>query len=139
MPLIKHLESSNRITGNVVIVEDDDLMHRLMVDIFTDLGADCSAFFSADDALMHLIKVKSPCALLVTDFTLPGQLDGRELALMVHQRWPHIPVIVTTGYGSEVGNDLPPGIAFLRKPWSLEQMAETARHMMSQGHAVPSV
>lgn len=68
-----------------MIVEDDDLMHRLMVGIFTDLGADCSAFFSADDALMHLIKVKSPCALLVTDFTLPGQLDGRELALLMLQ------------------------------------------------------
>lgn len=26
-----------------------------------------------------------------------------ELAFMVKQRWPEVPVIVTTGYGSEVG------------------------------------
>ncbi|WPP02386.1 response regulator (plasmid) [Pseudomonas sp. HR96] len=130
MPITTLSSSDVPLTGNIVIVEDDELMHRLMVDIFTDLGADCASFFSADDALIHMMQVKSPCALLVTDFTLPGQLDGRELALMVHQRWPHVPVIVTTGYGSEVGNDLPRGVAFLRKPWSLEQIAEMAREMM---------
>lgn len=118
-------------SGKVVIVEDDDLMRSLVEDVFTDLGASCMSFITADDALMHLLQSKTPCTLLVTDFTLPGQLDGRELALMAHQRWPELPIIITTGFGPEVGNQLPEGIAFLRKPWSLELMIETAQTLVA--------
>ncbi|EPM70746.1 response regulator receiver protein [Pseudomonas syringae pv. theae ICMP 3923] len=61
--------------------------------------------------LIYLLQSKTHCALLITDFTLPGQLDGKELAMMVHQRWPSTPILVTTGYGAEVSRGLPPGIA----------------------------
>lgn len=132
MPIFSASSNEETMSGSVVIVEDDDLMHRLIVEIFTDLGADCTAFFTADEALIYLLQSKTPCALLITDFTLPGQLDGKELALMVHQRWPDTPVIVNTGYGAEVSLDLPQGIAFLQKPWSLEQMIQTARQMLNQ-------
>ncbi|WP_420865877.1 hypothetical protein, partial [Pseudomonas avellanae] len=70
--------------------------------------------------LTYLLQSKTHCALLITDFTLPGQLDGKELAMMVHQRWPSTPILVTTGYGAEVSRGLPPGIAFLQKPWSAD-------------------
>ncbi|MFJ5299088.1 response regulator [Pseudomonas sp. NPDC088368] len=119
------------ITGKVVIVEDDSLMQSILVDMFTDVGAECAAFVTADDALIHLMQSKIECVLLVTDFTLPGQLDGRELAFMVSERWPDMPVIVTTGYGSEVGDDLPPFVAFLQKPWSIDLMMQTASMILS--------
>lgn len=114
MPIISGSSNEETISGSVVIVEDDPLMHRLIVEIFADLGADSIGFFSADEALMHLLQSKIPCALLITDFTLPGQLDGKELAMMVHQRWPSTPIIVTTGYRAEVSRDLPAGVAFLQ-------------------------
>ncbi|RYE71181.1 MAG: response regulator [Oxalobacteraceae bacterium] len=108
MPIISSTSNEETISGSVVIVEDD--------------------------ALMYLLQSKIPCALLITDFTLPGQLDGKELAMMVHQRWPSTPIIVTTGYGTEVSRDLPAGVAFLQKPWSLDQLVQTARHMLKNGH-----
>lgn len=123
--------AADTISGKVVIVEDDDLMQKLMIDIFMDLGADCTAFVTADDALIHLMRAQSPCALLVTDFTLSGQLDGRELAVMVHERWSDMPVILTTGYGHEVGRNLPDGIVLLFKPWSVEALVQTATQMIN--------
>lgn len=78
------------------------------------------------------MQSRSKCVLLVTDYTLPGQLDGRELAFMVKQRWPEVPVIVTTGYGSEVGDHLPQGVAFLQKPWGIDLMVRTASGLMVQ-------
>lgn len=129
--MISDAKGYEAITGKVVIVEDDALMQSILVDMFMDLGADCEAFVTADDALIHLMQSKTVCSLLVTDYTLPGQLDGRELACMVRQRWPEMPVIVTTGYGSEVGNDLPPGVAFLQKPWSIDLMVNTASGLIS--------
>ncbi|AVB18711.1 MULTISPECIES: response regulator [Pseudomonas syringae group] len=82
--------------------------------------------------LIYLLQSKTHCALLITDFTLPGQLDGKELAMMVHQRWPSTPILVTTGYGAEVSRGLPPGIAFLQKPWSLDELVHTARYRLNQ-------
>lgn len=128
--MIVNTEGQDVLTGTVVIVEDDDLMQSLMVEIFTDLGATCLAFITADDGLMYLMQSQVPCSLVVTDYTLPGQLDGRELAFMVRERWPNVPVIVTTGYGIEVGNDLPERVAFLQKPWSIQLMIETVRGIL---------
>jgi hypothetical protein len=68
--------------------------------------------------------------LLIADFTLLGQLDVKELAMMVQQRWPNTPTIETTVYGAEVSRDLPARVAFLQKPWSLDQLVQTARHML---------
>lgn len=119
------------IAGKVVIVEDDALMQRILVEMFSDLGGECAAFLTADDALIDMMQSKIKCELLVTDYTLPGQLNGRELAIMVRQRWPGVPVIVTTGYGAEIGNELPVGVAFLQKPWSMDVMVRTASQLIS--------
>lgn len=124
------------ISGKVVIVEDDALMQSILVDMFTDVGADCTTFVTANDALIHLMQSKSKCVLLITDFTLPGRLDGRELAFLAHQRWPEMPVIVTTGYGSEVGSDLPPRVAFLQKPWSVDLMMRTASNIVNKERTI---
>lgn len=115
------------LTGPVVIVEDDDLMQSVLLEIFTELGGDCRAFITADDALIHLLQANQAPTLIVTDYTLPGQLDGRELALMVNQRWPAVPILLISGYGSEIAGGLPERIAFLQKPWSVEQLVEFVR------------
>jgi DNA-binding NtrC family response regulator len=117
------------IAGKVVVVEDDDLMQALMVEILTELGGSCTPFVTADDALMDLLK-NDPPILVVTDFTLPGQLDGREFALMVNTRWPSIPVILTSGFGSEIAGKLPDNVMFLQKPWSVEQMVAAVSSMV---------
>lgn len=115
------------LSGEVVIVEDDDLMQGILVEVFTDLGGTCVAFDTADDALMHLLQTRRPPEMLITDFTLPGQLDGRELALMVNQRWPELPILLISGYGAEIAGGLPKQIAFLQKPWSVEQLSNLVR------------
>ncbi|OSN24793.1 Transcriptional regulatory protein BasR [Pseudomonas syringae pv. actinidiae] len=131
MPMLNQSQQEVKISGKVVVVEDDELMRGLIVEIFTDLGASCISFITADDAMVHLLQCKAHCTLLITDYTLPGQLDGKELALLVHQKWPVVPVIVTTGYGMEVSEGLPEGIAFLRKPWSIETLVEKVRTMIA--------
>jgi DNA-binding NtrC family response regulator len=102
-------------------------MQSLLLEVFTELGGDCEAFIIADDALIHLLQANQAPALMVTDYTLPGQLDGRELALMVNQRWPTVPILLILGYGSEIAGGLPERIAFLQKPWSIEQLVNLVR------------
>ena len=119
------------VIGKVIVVEDDDLMQAVVVEILSDLGGSCHAFVTADDALMSLLQSVEPPVLIVTDYTLPGQLDGREFALMVNKRWPAVPIVLTSGYGSEVVGELPGRMVFLQKPWSVDQMANAVTNLIA--------
>jgi FixJ family two-component response regulator len=118
------------VSGKVIIVEDDELMSSILVDMLTDMGGSCISFVTADDALMHLLQDGASCSLVVTDHTLPGQLSGHDLAFMVKEKWPDVPVVLTSGFGFNVLGDLPLGIVFLEKPWSVEQMVEAVQTLI---------
>lgn len=106
------------IAGDVVVVEDDPILGVLLQEIMVEAGAECKLFSSADDALIHLLSAPTPCSLLVTDYLLPGQLNGVDLAAMVTQKWPTVPVVLTTGYTLD-HTPLPPGVVWLQKPWAV--------------------
>jgi hypothetical protein len=53
----------------------------------------------------------------VSDVRLRGVVDGIDLAREVKMRWPLLPVILTSGHPRERGGELPPGVAYMPKPW----------------------
>lgn len=60
--------------------------------------------------------------LLITDQLLPGQLKGTDLVRLLLSRWPDLPTVLTTGYGYEIGRDLPAQVVYLQKPWLLDAL-----------------
>ncbi len=71
--------------------------------------------------------------VLFTDIIMPG-MTGRKLANAVLQVIPHLPVIYATGYtqNAVVHNGiLDPGTNFLQKPYSLSQLAQKMREVLS--------
>jgi two-component system, response regulator PdtaR len=60
--------------------------------------------------------------LLFTDIHMPGGINGLELAHLVHERWPHVLLLVTSGNERPA----PPEIAdhghFLAKPYRPEEV-----------------
>jgi len=44
-------------------------------------------------------------------------MDGVDLAWEVKQRWPFLPMVLTSGHPRERVGQLPPGVAYMRKPW----------------------
>ena len=44
-------------------------------------------------------------------------MDGIDLAREVKMRWPLLPVILTSGDSRERAGHLPPGVAYMPKPW----------------------
>lgn len=116
---------------SVVVVEDDSLLRSLMVEAIRDLGFEVSEFSNADDALIHIIKASGVTDLVVADLTVPGQLDGMELAEMLGDRYPSIPFILTTGY-IDVGRSLCARVNFLAKPWSIVELSGLVLSVMSK-------
>lgn len=131
-------EAFNPIAGHVVVVEDDPVLGVLLRDIIEEAGADCALFTTADDALVHLLTSAIPCVLLVTDYLLPGQLNGIDLAAMVGQKWPAVPMILTTGYTLD-HTPLPPRLFCLGKPWAIPQLMASINQVMVNQAALNSL
>lgn len=111
-----------------VVIEDNALLGDLLGSHLEDrLGWTCVRFDNADDALVHLLQQQQAPALVVTDHLMPGQVRGGELAQMLLQRWPTLPMVITSGYGYEITTALPPQVIFLQKPWTLDEVDSAVR------------
>jgi DNA-binding NtrC family response regulator len=115
----------------IVVVEDDDLLRSLMVDAVRALDFNVVDFATADDALIHVMLESDSVALVVADLTVPGQIDGVELAEMLYERYPLIPFILTTGY-VELDRVFKGGVKFLPKPWALEELSQSILSLVSR-------
>jgi len=56
---------------------------------------------------------------------MPGSLDGAQLANLVCQRWPDMPIIVMSGYETPSTASIKCKVRFLPKPWSIGQLIDT--------------
>jgi DNA-binding NtrC family response regulator len=101
----------------VLIVEDDAELRSLTAALFEDEEMDPIECESAEAALATLLIGGRDIALILADVCLRGVMDGVDLAREVKLRWPLLPVILTLGHPRERVGKLPPGVAYMPKPW----------------------
>ena len=56
------------------------------------------------------------------------------MALLARQKYPAIPLIIVTGYASQLGgrlNQLRPAAVLMTKPYSMRLVVKTLRQMMA--------
>jgi hypothetical protein len=58
-------------------------------------------------------------------------MDGIDLAREVKMRWPLLSVILTSGHPRERVGELPPGVAYMPKPWQPLNVLIAAEHSIS--------
>jgi CheY-like chemotaxis protein len=100
----------------ILIVENEALVRLSGVCTFADAGFRVIEAINGDDAL-DLLEADSDVQLLFTDVSMPGKLNGLELAQAVHDRWPHIRIMVVSGQSIPDTHELPTGSRFHRKPY----------------------
>jgi len=101
----------------ILIVEDDAELRSLAAALFEDEQVDTIACESAEAALAVMLIGGREVALIFADVRLRGVMDGIDLAREVKMRWPLLPVILTSGHPRERVGQLPPGVAYMPKPW----------------------
>ena len=89
----------------------------------TELGYETMEAGNANEAA-RLIEKYPEISILFADIQMPGSIDGMSLANYVHRRWPHIRILLTSGRVPEASVILPPGSAFLAKPYPQAALAE---------------
>ena len=106
--------------GKVLVVEDDTLVAELAAGMLSELGFECTVAHSAKEALERLAGGEKP-KLIFSDIVMPGGISGIELARKVRDRFPELPILLTTGYSEQIG--AAHGFPILQKPYEMERLA----------------
>ena len=119
----------------LLIVEDDAELRSLTAALLEDEEIDTIECESAEAALAVMLIGGREVAMIFADIRLPGVMDGVDLSWEVKLRWPLLPIILTSGHPLERIRELPPGVAYMPKPWqplnvliAAEQASTPARH-----------
>jgi two-component system, response regulator PdtaR len=105
----------------ILVVEDEPIVRLYECDVAEEAGFLALGAFNAADALMDLEgSAKIDCVL--TDVSMPGDLDGFALAETVRERWPEVKVIVTSGHPENADKATDRGWAFVPKPFTPDQL-----------------
>lgn len=116
----------------VLLVEDEPLVRLPACDSLEEAGFDVVEAASASQALEILAR-RSDVAVLFTDVNMPGQLNGLDLAELVHHRWPAIKLVVTSGAALE--RTVPDAGRFIAKPYRQRSMTELIQEVVGRGAA----
>ena len=97
------------------MVVDDDVLERMGAsDMFAHAGYRVLEAGSADEAL-RLLETNADIKVLFTDVSMPGSMNGADLARDVARRWPAIGIIMTSGRPRP--DELPLSMRFHDKPY----------------------
>jgi PAS domain S-box-containing protein len=103
----------------ILVVEDNADVRRVAVSLLEQLGYRTMEVETASAAL-DILAAGKHVDLVFSDVVLPGQADGLALAHMLAERYPHIPVVLTTGYTRVF--EANPEFPVLRKPYQISTL-----------------
>ncbi|MBB5724728.1 CheY-like chemotaxis protein [Sphingomonas endophytica] len=106
----------------VLIVEDELFVRMIGADALEEAGYSVIEAASADEALAVLEEADN-VEVLFTDIRMPGSMDGLKLAEVVHERWPGIRILLTSGDTRPSRADIPDDGRFLAKPYRFESLS----------------
>ena len=115
----------------VLVVDDSVEVAEVTSALFEHLGYDTVYRESADEAL-KLLAEGANVDLVFSDIVMPGTIDGVGLANEVRQRYPGLPVMLTTGY-SDAATAAPSGLRILPKPFDSDTLRSFIKDTMESG------
>ncbi|MGB6284788.1 MAG: MASE1 domain-containing protein, partial [Xanthobacteraceae bacterium] len=112
----------------VLVVDDSAEVAEVTSALFEQLGYETICRDSAEAAL-SLLGNGAKIDLVFSDIVMPGTIDGVGLASEVRSLYPHLPVVLTTGY-SDAAQAVPPNLPILRKPFDTDALRSFMQDMM---------
>jgi PAS domain S-box-containing protein len=116
--------------ATVLVVEDEEVVRTLVVQVLE--GEGYRTLVAHDGEAAFALAEGTSIDLLLTDLSMP-KLGGRELAERLRGANPELKVIYMSGYadaGIFSDGALPAGTAFLSKPFSFAELAESVRALV---------
>jgi CheY-like chemotaxis protein len=110
------------------MVEDNPEVADVTASLLEQLGYRTLRSNNASDALNQLQRGHK-IALVFSDIVMPGGMNGIALAQEIKNRYPQIPVLLTSGY-SDVVQTAATQARVLRKPFQLPALEKSIREAL---------
>jgi len=114
----------------VLVVEDNDDVGQFSTELLEDLGYTVRRADNADAALAILSEDEFAADLVFSDVIMPG-MNGVELAGVIRERFPGLPVVLTSGYSDVLAENAHRGFELIQKPYSVESLSRILRKAIS--------
>lgn len=108
----------------VLVVEDEYLIRRFVVDAIEDAGYVAVQANDAEEAIA-ILEARQDIRIVFTDIEMPGTMDGLKLARAIRDRWPPIELMLTSGKHHLDDDRIPERGRFLPKPYNPDLVVET--------------
>jgi CheY-like chemotaxis protein len=114
--------------ATVLVVDDEEIMRLLLI---RTMETEHYQVYAAADGLEALMMLEEGLSvdLVVADVSMP-RMDGRQLALELTKRDPHIPVVLISGVYLGGGTEFP--VPVLPKPFTPMALAARVREVLGQ-------
>ena len=125
----------------ILLVEDETVVRQLVAEILETSGYAVLTAGDGPSALELVRRQNDSIDLLLTDVVMPG-MSGPEVAKAVISLRPGTQVLYMSGYtDSAIGHHgvLEPGIAFLQKPFSADDLTRKVRSLLDEPATVVGV
>ena len=120
----------------ILVVEDNADVRRVAVSLLEQLGYRAVEVETAAAAL-DVIASGKHIDLVFSDVVLPGPADGLALARTLADRYPQIPVVLTTGFTKVFDAD--PEFPVLRKPYQISTLGRVIHDALNPVIPSPSM
>jgi PAS domain S-box-containing protein len=118
----------------ILFVDDEAAITHISRSLLSNLGYSVTAEMRSTDALKKFQEAPESFDLLITDHTMPD-LTGSELARIVLELRPDLPVILCTGYTAAISDKEALALGIKRyavKPLTARKLAETVREVLDE-------
>ncbi|WP_407316120.1 PAS domain-containing protein [Pseudomonas sp. nanlin1] len=115
---------------SVLVVEDNPEVGVFAAESLQELGYQAVWVISAEAALRTLESDWARFGVVFADVVMPGG-SGLELADEIRQRYPELPVVVTSGYSHILEQHGSCGYPLMQKPYSVEQLSRVLHDTVS--------
>ncbi|MGI4984885.1 MAG: ATP-binding protein [Janthinobacterium lividum] len=137
---------------SILLVEDNPEVAAGTEALLAIMGYQTHWIDNADAAYEYLLEISTangveegddterPFDLVLSDIHMPGKMNGIDFAMQLRMRYPVMPVILVTGYASELERAKLADIQVISKPFDVEVLESMIEDMSSlrQRHSLPA-
>jgi CheY-like chemotaxis protein len=124
----------------ILVVEDSPEVSLITVEYLAELGHQATAVTDAELAVEQLSQRNFDAVL--TDVSLPG-MSGIDLARRLIKSYPHLPVVISSGYGtlsvSSLLGEADGNVLVLPKPYDMDMLEQTLDKAWAVARSSPAV
>jgi len=115
----------------ILVVEDNEDVGRFSTELLQDLGYATRRADNAKQALALIAADHGAFDLVFSDVIMPG-MNGVEMARIIREQYPHLPVVLTSGYSSVLAQTTDHGFELIQKPYSVEALSRALRKAIAE-------